>query len=372
MKGYTQYLKGLVLIFILLWLTGCQKSEPINIGVIGTMTGPNSDLSVSGRRGIEMALDEINKNGGLLSRDVVMNVMDDLNDSEVALEAFKTFAEDNIHLVVGPFTSGMIVNNIEAVNKLDLLVFGPTISADNLSGLDDRFIRLIASTKEQAVVIAKQVERDGISTCMVVYDRRNEGFTESLVKHFEKKMKDLGITCTTLGINPQDDLAVDQVLEIFETSKPEGIFVITSAEDVASLSQKLHLINSQAFIYAPLWANTPELIKKGGKAVEHIRVVGAIDLEESSPTFNTFRKTFINRYGEEPTFASVYAYEAMMVMAEAIASTESVDAEKIKAHIIEKREYVGLEGVFEIDEYGDNIRDYMIFENINGTFRKVF
>jgi len=115
-----------------------------------------------------------------------------------------------------------------------------------------------------------------------------------------------------------------------------------------------------------------ELIKKGGKAVEHIRVVGAIDREELSPAFSSFRETYIKRYGEEPTFASMYAYETMTVVAEAITSTKQLDAEIIKAHIIEKQVYQGLQGPFEIDTSGDNIRDYMIFENINGALRKVF
>jgi len=379
MKGwcilrFNTYVLRIICISLLLPLiTACQRESPIEIGVVGTLTGPNSDLSISGRRGIEIALEEINTSGGLLSRDVVIKTMDDKNDSEEALNAFEALTENDIHLAIGPFTSGMIIGNIEAVNAMDLLVLGPTISADNLSNLDDHFIRLIASTKEQAVVLAKQVEKDAISKCMIVFDQRNEGFTESLISHFEEQIvKELGITCTTLGINPQEESATNKMMNTFKFIKPEGVFIIASAEDVASFAQKLYLIDHQVIMYAPLWANTPELIKKGGKAVEHMRIVGAIDLKAASPAFSTFRETYIRHYGEEPTFASMYAYEAMKVLAEAIEKTKQLEPEKIKKYIIEKREYMGLQGTFEIDENGDNIRDYMLFENVDGKLRKVF
>ena len=47
-------------------LSACSKNnDPIKIGVLGTMSDINSDLSVSGRRGIELATYEFNESGGL-------------------------------------------------------------------------------------------------------------------------------------------------------------------------------------------------------------------------------------------------------------------------------------------------------------------
>jgi len=52
---------------LLILLLGCNyRSEPIRIGVVGTMSGINSDLSVSGRRGVELAVDEFNNLEGLM------------------------------------------------------------------------------------------------------------------------------------------------------------------------------------------------------------------------------------------------------------------------------------------------------------------
>ncbi len=142
----------LILIFILI-LNGCRK-ETIKIGIVGTMTGSQSDLSVSGRRGIEIAVDQINKNGGIRGKKLELIIKDDLNDAIRAKEIVSEFVKEDIKIVVGHYTSGEMIAAYDEVIKHDILYLGPTISADSFSGLDDNFIRFIASTKEQAQIIA--------------------------------------------------------------------------------------------------------------------------------------------------------------------------------------------------------------------------
>lgn len=54
-----------LLLSMTLILSGCQTNRILEIGFIGTMTGPGSDLSVSGRRGAELAIQEVNSSGGI-------------------------------------------------------------------------------------------------------------------------------------------------------------------------------------------------------------------------------------------------------------------------------------------------------------------
>lgn len=53
------------------------------------MTGINSDLSVSGRKGVELATEEFNKAGGLNGRKIELVVKDDKNDTTTALNIDK-------------------------------------------------------------------------------------------------------------------------------------------------------------------------------------------------------------------------------------------------------------------------------------------
>lgn len=57
-------------LFTLLLFSGCGGKEPIKIGFIAGMTGPSSELGVTGRQGAMIAVDEVNAAGGVKGRKV--------------------------------------------------------------------------------------------------------------------------------------------------------------------------------------------------------------------------------------------------------------------------------------------------------------
>jgi branched-chain amino acid transport system substrate-binding protein len=347
---------------------GCQSKEPIKIGLVGTMTGPNSDLSVSGRRGAEMAIDEINSKGGVNGHKLELVVKDDLNDATVALKMDQEFVKENVRLIIGHYTSGMVSPNMDFINSQEVLMMGPTISADNLSALDDNFIRFIASTKEQASALIEAAQKLKQSNFIILYDERNKAFTEPLVLNFDNQLKNkLGASAKILSFNPNQPELLTQALDAVKAEKPQAIFLIASAEDSASIASKIKEINSGIQLYGPLWANTPELIKKGGLAVEGMMIVGALDNSNQTETFINFKKDFSDRYGEAPTFSSMYSYETMKALAKSIDESNSIKPIDVKAKLIEIGTFDGVQEPFTIDQFGDNSRKYLIFKIENGS-----
>lgn len=347
---------------------GCQSKEAIKIGLVGTMTGPNSDLSVSGRRGAEMAIDEINSKGGVNGHKLELVVKDDLNDATVALKMDQEFVKENVRLIIGHYTSGMVSPNMDYINSQEVLMMGPTISADNLSALDDNFIRFIASTKEQASALIQVAQKLNQSNFIILYDERNKAFTEPLVLNFDNQLKDkFGASAKILSFNPNQPELLTQALDAVKVEKPQAIFLIASAEDSASIASKIKAINSGIQLYGPLWANTPELIKKGGLAVEGMMIVGALDNSNQTETFINFKKEFSDRYGEAPTFSSMYSYETMKALAKSIDESNSTKPIDIKAKLIEIGTFEGVQEPFTIDQFGDNSRKYLIFKIENGS-----
>lgn len=168
-----------------IYLQGCnQNNEVIKIGVVGTMSGINSDLSVSGRRGVELAVDEFNEAGGLNGKKIELVVKDDMNDATTALKIDKEFISENIPVVIGHYTSGMMVNSMAYLKDQDILFLSPTISADSLSGINDNFIRFIATTREQAVILADTANQHQHKKFAIIYNVENTGFNEVFFANF--------------------------------------------------------------------------------------------------------------------------------------------------------------------------------------------
>lgn len=371
-RTYTTLLIGIILLTIMAAFIGCQKPANLKIGVVGTMTGPNSDLSVSGRRGVEMAVDEINQKGGIQGRIIELVVKDDENDPVVALKKDQEFIAEDIRLIIGHFTSGMVLSSMDYINSQDMLMLSPTISADSLSGMDDNFIRFIAPTKEQAKALVEVAQKLKQNHIAVLYDERNKGYTDQLVLNYQGLLKEkMGVEAKVYSYDSQMPETLGQALKAIEAEAPKGLFIVANAEDCARIAQGIKPAMPELQLYVPLWANTAELIRKGGVAVEGMMVVAGLDIGSESEKFKVFRQGYKERYGEETNFGSLYSYEAMMALAMAIEKAGGQQPMKIKNKLIEISMFEGVQDQYSIDSYGDNMRQYQVCIIHQGALRKV-
>lgn len=360
------------IILILLQLVSCKSTETIRIGVVGTMSGNQSDLSVSGRRGIEMAVDEVNSLGGINGRLIELVVKDDENNPEKAKQIVGEFVNEGIPVVIGHYTSGMMLAAYDEVEANDILYLGPTISADSLSERDDHFIRFIASTKEQATIIVKNALKDNHDDFIVVMDQKNLGFNEKLYLNFDKLLKENnGSVHSVVAYNTIDEDLFSRITsEIIKNKEIDGLFIISNATDMAILTQKLRNNNIDIPVYGPLWAHTNDLLRVGGDLVEGVYVVSGVDNQSKNDIFENHREKYESRYGESITFSSMYSYETMMALAEALKSADYEYA-SIKKEILKIGNFKGLQYDFYIDQFGDNTRQYMLDQIINGNYVRI-
>lgn len=369
------FMKILVLAILLFSVSACNdKDETIKIGVVGTMTGSQSDLSVSGRRGIEIAVDEINGNGGINGRQIELIVKNDENNPDRAAEIVKEFVEEEVSYVIGHYTSGMMLAAYDELASQDILYLGPTVSADNLSTIEDSFIRFIASTQEQAQIINDVALRDGHKRFIVIYDQKNIGFNEYLYQNFEALLEsNNGFVVESFDFESTDEVTMTEMVNRLNqlNTEYEAVFVIAGAYDLAIIAQELGENHMEVPIYGPLWAHTNDLIRVGGIYVEGVRVVSGVDYTSNSDSFIDFQEEYKQRYGNDLTFASIYSYETLKVLAQALEENkEYSDIQTIRLWICD-REYQGLQGSFYIDSYGDNTRPYMMDEVTGNEFKRI-
>ncbi|MBA7550549.1 hypothetical protein ES705_43066 [subsurface metagenome] len=114
---------------------------------------------------------------------------------------------------------------------------------------------------------------------------------------------------------------------------------------------------------------TPELISHGGSAVEGLVFSQQFDQNSTAPDYRRFKSDYRNRFGNEPNFASVHAYDAVRVILEAL-SIDS-DPDNLKDTIIAKGDFSGLQGDFQIDRYGDTFFRRILLTITDGKFTRI-
>lgn len=365
MKQNSFKMKGFYLLVILAILvsTGCQRSEPIRIGVVAILTGENSKLSSSSINGLDIAIDEINQTGGIKGRPIELMIKDTENRDEEAIKIDEAFFDDDIKIVIGPFTSGMVTKSIDYINSKDMLVIGPTASVDSLKEKDDHYIKFIGSARDEAIALSDAAVKLNNKSFVVIYDEMNVGFADELAQDFKDEIvAKVNGSASLIAINPQKLETLEVALAKVRELNPEGVLFVTSERESAGMAEKLKALNPEIQLYNSMWANTNELVKLGSIYVEDMVVVSDINHNEPSEAYINFKENYEKRFGEEPDFAAIYSYDAMKALIEAMSTADSLEPMVVKDKILEISRYEGLQGPYSVDAYGDASRPYGTFK----------
>ena len=148
---------SLTLAILLLQFSACSTTQTITIGYVGGLSGTGSELAQSGMYGALLAVDQINEEGGVLGKKLVLSIKDDKNDPQTAFEMDREFINEGTSIIVGHMISGVAESALSYINRQHALLISPTIAADQWTGIDDNFLRLIPSNQTQAQLIAQNV-----------------------------------------------------------------------------------------------------------------------------------------------------------------------------------------------------------------------
>jgi branched-chain amino acid transport system substrate-binding protein len=367
----------IVLVFICLlcaaFLAGCSQKEPIKIGLVGTLSGLRSEMSVTGRNGAVMAIEEINKAGGLNGRPLRLVVKDDGGSPETAQKADQELINDGVVAIIGHFTSNMQTAAMPYINKAGILAISPTVATSTLSGLDDNLIKLMPCNKYQAILLTDLSTRKlKLKKMALVYDAGNTAYTMELCEIFTKTFEKQGgrvIYTGTLVSGKYDTFSA--IAKKLMKSGADGILIVAGSQDTAMLCQQLKKYGSQAYLMTSLWAMTNDLIKEGGKSVEGIFLPGIYDENCTKPQCAKFEDIYNKRYTSPPTFSSAFAYESVFLLFDALKNNTDYSSTALKKYILASSSYKGLEGDIKFDRFGDSLRNHFLSTVKDDEFQKV-
>lgn len=355
-----------MMIIMLMIFTSCTK-ENIKIGFIGDMTSKNSQLAVDVRNAVEFGVREINEQGGINGREIELIIKDDANDYDVAIKCHEEFKEEGVKFIVGHTTSSMGEAVLYSQSE-ELLFVSPTMGSSLLSNLDDYFIRTSSININQANVMSEYFDYKEIEDVVFVYDLMNEEYTRNLYEKFESIY--VGAGHTIGGVVPFDsrtDQLEDVANEILEFDS-EHIVFISQATDTAFLMQYLKQRSNEFTAYSVMWSMSNDLIQNGGKYVDGMIFIGVYKPETESDDYKKFATEFEADYGYKPSFLCVLGYDAFKALAYGLSESKTLEPEQVKEAIISKTEYVGLNEIYSMDKYGDNDRQYILYQLDKDSF----
>ena len=362
--------RKLFILFLIVFISGCGKEEPILVGFIGGLTGPNSDNGQAGLNGVTLAVEEFNRAGGVKGRLVELVVKDDGQSKTKAEVSTKELVEAKVQAIIGPFTSGMAEVIVPIAGKSGVFEVSPTITSMDFYGKDDNLFRINRTTRDNAIDYAKFLTAQGIKQIAVAYDLRNKNFTKSWLSEFRSAvMVNGGQVVAAVPYESGSNTPFERVMETMLQVKPEGLLFISGALDVARLAQQARRQAPELPIIASEWAATEQLIDLGGKVVEGLIIVQNYDRDDTSNRFKQFSEAYFKRFQRYPGYSSVSAYDAATVVLQALKNQKK--GESVKASALRSGPYQGLQQIIEFDQNGDTQRKVFFTKITNGQYKKI-
>ena len=349
--------------------SGCAPERPpLVIGYLGGLTGRSADLGVAGRDGALLAVEEFNASGGVDGRRARLAVEDDRQDQDAARGAFESLVRQGALCVIGPMTSSVSVAVAPLALQSDTALISPTTSTDDLTGKRDHFFRLYPDNSGAATELARAVRnRLGHKSVAIVYDLGNESHTKTWADNFTREFEELGGQVQLLQpfVSGRIDGYTDAAGYAVDT-EADSIFLLASAVDAAILSTRLRERGWTGHIVASEWSASVTLVEQGGSAVEGIVFLNTFDSSSQEKEYREFRERFIRRFGGEPGFASVHAYDSTR-LALSLISDDSTPG-SITDALSKGVTFRGLQGDISLDEAGDVQRKYHLMTVRDGGF----
>jgi len=351
-------LPALVLAVCLL-IFGCA-ADPIVIGFLGPLEGKFSDLGVQGRNGATLAVEDINAAGGVNGRPLVLDARNDDSDEAAGRAAIRHFAEVHAAAVIGPMTSTVAAGIHPTAESAGLLLIAPTVSSPLLLNQDDYFFRVIPSGDAWAASLARQCLDDGFRRVASVSDLANATFTIPQSEAFTAAFT-AGGGAVVADIRQDStrqsswSMAVSQIV----AKDAQAVHVTLSARDLAIFARDLRLSGSSIPIYSSMWAFTPETLQAGGRSVEGTLFTVGYDGDNPRPAYQEFKKRYLARFGQDPSFAACYAYEAVQVVAFGLRAAREKGTD-LRQALKSLGTVEALQGPLLFNEYGDVRRPYFL------------
>lgn len=349
-------------------LAACAPPQPLRLGFLGGLSGRVADLGVDGRNGAMLAVELRNKAGGIKGRAVELLAEDDQQNPDAARTAVSRLIERKVAAIIGPMTSAMAIAATPLVNKAELVMVSPTATTNDLTALDDYFFRVLSPTRNFAGKSADyHLQRTGVRRVAAVYDLRNKSYTESWLEDYRAAFTAAGGSVVgSISFSSSDETHFADLARQLLKTKADGILIIANSVDAAMLCQQLRRLNASIPIAAAEWSATERLIELGGRAVEGIVIAQFLDRQSEQPAYVEFRRNYVARYGKEPGYAGLTAFDATNVVLDGL--EQQTAGQSLKQTLLMRKTFAGAQSPVVFDAFGDTSRATFLTTIKDGSF----
>jgi len=177
---------------------------------------------------------------------------------------------------------------------------------------------VMPANDEISIGLAEYIYQSGVRELLGIYETNNQSFSLTQWQAIQQRFSALGGDASQEEAYQSGTSDLLALIEKVKSKQPQAVVFIAPAVDTALMAQYGVKVGLQTRYFSSAWANTQELIQKGGRAVEGMILVANYHNQYPSVEAARFNQQFVERYGKNPSLGASHSYEAVMALAEAL------------------------------------------------------
>ena len=316
--------------------TAATDGEKFVIGGLGPLTGAAASYGISVKQGAEIAVKEINENGGVQVGDTTytleLNFADDEASEDKVITAYNSLMDSGINALLGCVTSGACLAVIDQTYADGILQITPSGSAMGCTEYDNAF-RLCFTDPLQGVTMADYaVDELGFTKIAIIYNNADE-YSTGIMEAFVEEAESKGAEIVANEAFVTDDVDFKTQLTSIKATDAEVIFVPAYYQDATYITQQAKDLGMELpFLGSDGWDGVLSTV------TDPTTVEDAVFLSPflaSDPAVADFVSAYEEAYGAPPDQFAADGYDTVYVIKAAMEQAGSIESADLIAAMTE-------------------------------------
>lgn len=344
----------------------------IVVGEYGSLTGTTATFGISTKNGIDMAIEEVNKAGGLLGKQVRVIVEDDQGKPEEAQTVVtKLITSDKVIAVLGEVASSRTLAAAPVAQQAGIPMISPSSTNPAVTDVGDYIFRVCFIDPFQGYVMARFATNTlKVTKVAILRDIKND-YSVGLADVFTENFKQMGGTITSDQSYSEGDTDFSAQLTTIKATNPQAIFVPGYYTEVGLVARQAKSLGLNVPLLGGDGWDSPKLTEIGGPALDGSYFSNHYSVEDPSAAIQQFVAAYKAKYGETPDALAGLGYDAAKLLFDAIKRANSTDPKAVRDALAQTRSFPGATGTITLDEHRNAVKPAVVLQVKDGQLAYV-
>jgi branched-chain amino acid transport system substrate-binding protein len=276
------------------------------IGATGPLTGDASSYGISVKQGAQLAIEEINANGGLNGVNFKFDMKDDKAESADAATGYNTLYEAGMNISIGSVTSGSCESFASKAAEDNVFFITPSASAANVIADRSNAFRVCFGDPDQGTLAAKELtskyEKIGC-----IYDTSDD-YSSGIYAAFEGEMESLGVDFVKQSFDKENNKDFSTQIEALKDCDVIFLPIYYTEAGLIAKTAASKGCSADLFGCDGLDGIAAQI---DSTVTASIRYITPFDVNNTSEVSSNFVNNYKTTYGEEPDQFAADGYDAV-------------------------------------------------------------